>query len=443
MAKSLETIGIRTAVVFVHDSPCEVLAKVDTGADSSSVWASEIEEHDGQLSFVLFAKGSRYYTGRRHTLSSYSTTRIKNSFGDTEDRYKVPLSVRIGAKRIKAEFNLSDRSRNRYPVLIGKKTLAGKFLVDPSHAPSRTTGKRAQRVLVLNSLESKSVRSFVSKVNTTVPDVDCDFKTYNELMIHLSSTKASVLQVTDGTELVDYDLVYFKTHIHKQEFAAVLGAWLDSRAVQYIDEEIRHHCFNTKVTQYMRLWLEGLPIPGTVILNRSVLAGQYDRLVRLLGTPFILKDPEADKGLRNYLVHTQEEFENIDNETPAEQYYYVAQEYIPNDGDLRLIVLNKKVEMIISRRAAKDSDSHLNNTSTGGEASLLVPGDTDAQVRNIAIRSAIALRRQVAGVDLMRHAETGEWYVLEVNNSPQLASGAFPDEKVNTFGNFLRQMAKK
>ena len=50
--------------------------------------------------------------------------------GHKQVRYKVKLSIVIGGRRIMATFTLSDRSTQVYPVLIGRSTLTGKFIVD-------------------------------------------------------------------------------------------------------------------------------------------------------------------------------------------------------------------------------------------------------------------------------------------------------------------------
>lgn len=440
--KSKEVIGARVYVEFPHDSGQPVLAKVDTGADYSAVWASDISERDGVLHFTLFGKGSKFYSGKRHKTSQFSITQVKNSFGHLENRYKVAISVKIEGRRIRAEFNLADRSRNRYPVLIGKRTLSGRFLVDTQSSPS-VADIGAQRVLMLNSIESDIVKEFAQSLTKSTPGLQCDYSTYDDLIIYLNGSEAKVIRNSTGDDLGLYDLVYFKTHYKRQEFAAALSEFFDSRATSYIDREISGHCSNTKITQYMRLWREGLPLPKTIMINRSIMDDQYDRFIDLLGLPFILKDPSADKGLRNYLVRTRRQYKEIARDTPLAQKYYVAQEYIENSGDLRIIVLNKKVELVIGRQAQGGSETHLNNTSTGGSAALVDLGELDSQMKNMAISAAIALNRQVAGVDLIQNDRTGEWYILEVNNSPQIASGAFIDSKIKVFGTFLRQFAKK
>jgi hypothetical protein len=111
-----------------------VHAKVDTGADLSSVWVTGIHEQDGILKFKLFGKKSPHYTGKEIEIHSphYLFTRISNSFGHKELRYVVKLQIKLGDKLINGTFTLSNRSTKTYPVLIGRKLLNRRFLVDVS-----------------------------------------------------------------------------------------------------------------------------------------------------------------------------------------------------------------------------------------------------------------------------------------------------------------------
>lgn len=108
-------------------------AKVDTGADSSSIWASSIKINDqNQLEFVLFAPGYELYTGECIVTEEFDVRRVRNSTGDSTIRYRAALSAKIKNRKIRANFTLADRSHNHFPILIGRKTLQNKFLVDVS-----------------------------------------------------------------------------------------------------------------------------------------------------------------------------------------------------------------------------------------------------------------------------------------------------------------------
>jgi hypothetical protein len=131
---SQKIIGRVERITFPELGIKNVHAKVDTGADLSSIWATGIHEENGILTFKLFGKKSPHYTGKEIIFSQphYLLTRIANSFGHKELRYVVKLQINLGGRTIVGTFTLSDRSRKTYPVLIGRKLLNRKFLVDVS-----------------------------------------------------------------------------------------------------------------------------------------------------------------------------------------------------------------------------------------------------------------------------------------------------------------------
>jgi glutathione synthase/RimK-type ligase-like ATP-grasp enzyme len=441
VSKTLERIGSKEFVSLPDYQITQIPAKVDTGADYSSIWASDITEKDGILSFKLFGSGSKLYTGQTLTTEEYGVTEVRNSFGDSEIRYTVKMAMVLGAKRTRVNFRLADRSRNRYPVLIGKKTLHGKFLVDVSVNNRLGAGKA--RILVLNSLPSRSVASFVDKITKADPSIKASFRTYDDIMLVLSG-KAGIRLYNAETKkrLPRYDLIYFKTHEKKMEFASAIAEYAEATNTNHIDREVSQFRSYSKLSQYARLARFGLPIPRTVVMHHSHMADSFDFLVEKLKLPFIFKDVAADKGESNFLIGTREEFEVAVKEAAKNGAYFAAQEFIANDGDYRCLVLDKKLALVI-KRLRQDDTTHLNNTSTGGSATLIDPNGFSAPEQTMAIKAAIVLGRQVAGVDLMQSSKTGKWYILEVNNSPQIASGAFVEEKVKVVAKFLREQAEK
>ena len=125
-------IGSNALIEFIGHVK-DVPAKVDTGADSSSVWATDISvTKEGELHFKLFGEGSPYYTGEVLKRTAYKVASVRSSSGHSQIRYRTEIPVRIKGKRIRILFNLSDRTTHHFPVLIGRRTLANKFLVNVS-----------------------------------------------------------------------------------------------------------------------------------------------------------------------------------------------------------------------------------------------------------------------------------------------------------------------
>ena len=125
----LDVVG-RNAYVSIGGVE-KVPAKIDTGADSSSIWASDIEVlEDGTLKFKLFAEECPYYTGETIESKDYKAAAVRSSNGEEQIRYRVKMPIKINGRTVISSLTLADRSRNHFPILIGRRTLTGKFAVD-------------------------------------------------------------------------------------------------------------------------------------------------------------------------------------------------------------------------------------------------------------------------------------------------------------------------
>ena len=115
----------------------QCLAKVDTGACSSSIHAEEIEtfESDGQqwVRFhVLFRRGEMPID-QVCEAPVHSRKRIASSNGSRSYRYVIRTNVSLGGQHWAIDLNLSHRGSMTYPMLLGREAFAGRFVVDVEH----------------------------------------------------------------------------------------------------------------------------------------------------------------------------------------------------------------------------------------------------------------------------------------------------------------------
>ena len=110
--------------------------KIDTGAYTSSIHCHFIKEMDvdGQkiISFRLLDPGHKLYNGKVFQTSTYKQKSIRSSNGKAERRYVIKTTIALYGHQYPIELSLSERGEMRFPVLIGRKFLIGKFTVDPA-----------------------------------------------------------------------------------------------------------------------------------------------------------------------------------------------------------------------------------------------------------------------------------------------------------------------
>ena len=129
-----KTIGRREKIQLPKWGLKNVTAKIDTGAYTCSIHSEcaeeKIEDSVPVLYFKVLSKEHRKYKNKLIRTEDFSQKKVKNSFGQEEVRYKVNTKVVMFGEEFEAEFTLTDRSKMRIPILIGRKLLRGRFLVD-------------------------------------------------------------------------------------------------------------------------------------------------------------------------------------------------------------------------------------------------------------------------------------------------------------------------
>lgn len=154
--KELALIGRAEKVNLPQLSAFKVPAKIDTGADASSIWAHSVKKDGTSLKVTFFGPKSLFYTGEVHTFMSneYTITRVSNSFGHREIRHKVKLKIAVKGRLINGTFTLADRSTKLYPILIGRSLIKNKFLVDVTKGSPLVAEEKARKAVLREEIIS-------------------------------------------------------------------------------------------------------------------------------------------------------------------------------------------------------------------------------------------------------------------------------------------------
>ncbi|MEP5610757.1 MAG: RimK/LysX family protein [Cyclobacteriaceae bacterium] len=127
-------IGRRDKIDLPELELFNIEAKVDTGAYGCALHCHETEEVllKGQrvLSFKVLDPEHPEFADKNFYASNYNYKSVKNSSGESEDRYAIETDIVVFGKKRTVEFSLTDRSEMKYPILLGRKFLSKHYLVD-------------------------------------------------------------------------------------------------------------------------------------------------------------------------------------------------------------------------------------------------------------------------------------------------------------------------
>ncbi len=132
----LSVIGLREWINLPELGMIGLRAKIDTGASTSTLHASDIApfERDG-VRWVRFTAHFGTLVQRRHPCEAKVVTvkTIKSSNGQAQTRYVISTALTLGDRSWPVDFTLACRKTMRYRVLLGAHALVdGQLVVNPA-----------------------------------------------------------------------------------------------------------------------------------------------------------------------------------------------------------------------------------------------------------------------------------------------------------------------
>lgn len=244
-----------------------------------------------------------------------------------------------------------------------------------------------------------------------------------------------------GIDLKDFKVIFFRLIGARWELVTLINVYLEEEIKQgktvLIDplaESLKRY-LGLKLGQVLALQKEGIPTPKTFWGHLEKIRKEASEEISF---PMIIKRSGGRQGERVYLAKNQDLLDEIvDKLMPQEIEYnkrFIVQEFIPNQEDVRVLVLDNRV--LGGIRRIRTEDEFRNNVSRGSKAELIkkIPDN----LANIAVKAAAAVDLSFAGVDIVEDEKTGQPYVLEINRAPQfsgfmLASGMNVPAKLAEF----------
>jgi hypothetical protein len=134
MKKRIDTIGAIDMIDLPELGWNQVAVRVDTGAATSAIHCAHVKIcKEGPTPYLQFHLDTKKGAPKRSFIShDFKETLVRNTSGITEKRYVIKTQVIIFGRKIRTEFTLANRKKMNYPILLGRKLLKDRFIVDVS-----------------------------------------------------------------------------------------------------------------------------------------------------------------------------------------------------------------------------------------------------------------------------------------------------------------------
>ncbi|MFZ1250107.1 MAG: ATP-grasp domain-containing protein [Candidatus Microsaccharimonas sp.] len=262
-----------------------------------------------------------------------------------------------------------------------------------------------------------------------------------DLYIEVIDNKLLVTESVTGKTLDMFDFIRFELWLKSPQQALAAATYLDRNNIPFSGHEALNVLCTTKIGELVRMSDGSLPLPRTFMSSYTGTLDRFKQNDIPFEYPFIAKAADSFGGKMNYLVHNYKELK--DALSAHKDQFFVLQEFIPNEFDYRVLVMDNEISFVL-KRARSDAKSHLNNTSAGAEGVFVPVEELSPRMQQDALRAAaLTLRSDFAGVDLIVNSETGKHAILEVNEAPAIQTGENPPFKINALMAHIKEMVNR
>ncbi|MGR3272290.1 30S ribosomal protein S6--L-glutamate ligase [Thalassococcus profundi] len=403
-------------------------AKVDTGARTSALHAYDIETfgpaNAPKVRFTIHPVPGRDDLIIPCSARIVDRRTVTSSNGESEQRYVIASTLRVGDDSWRIELTLTNRDRMNSRMLLGREALKDhisivatdrfcqpelSYDVYSSKQVRTAAPNRSLRIAVLSREDNYSTRRLVEEGEKRGHTVEVIDTTRCYMAINAMAPEVHY----DGARLPRYDAVI-------PRIGSSVTAYGTAVIRQF--ETIGTHCINgsegitasrDKLHAHQLMARHKIGMPNTAFASSPK---DTDSLMRLVGTaPLIVKLLESTQGKGVVLAETKKAAQSVIDAFRGLRANFLVQDFVKEAAgeDIRCLVVGGKVVASMKRTGAEGD--FRSNLHRGGSAKVV---RISKEERDTAIRAAKAFKLNLAGVDLLR-SEAGP-KVLEVNSSPGL-----------------------
>lgn len=403
-----------------------ISAKIDTGARTSSLHASEIElfgpAAKPKVRFMITPIAGRDDLAIACSADVIDRREVTSSNGEAELRYVISTALSVGGQKWPIEVTLSDRSSMNSRMLLGRQALTDDISISPTErhlqpelsydvyhsAQMRSAApKRSLRIAVLSRENNYSTRRLVEVGEARGHSVEVIDTTRCYMAINALAPEVYY----DGKRLPRYDAVVPRIGASITPYGTAVIRQFETIGTYCVNGSAGITASRDKLHAHQVLASRQIGMPTTAF---AASPKDTNNLIGLVGTaPLIVKLLESTQGKGVVLAETKKAAESVISAFRGLKANFLVQDFVKEAAgeDIRCLVIASKVVAAIKRTGAEGD--FRSNLHQGGTATVTRISKDE---RDTALRAARAFGLGMAGVDLLRSDQGPK--VLEVNSSP-------------------------
>jgi ribosomal protein S6--L-glutamate ligase len=428
--KDLSIIGSEEWCVFKEMGIPAIKARVDSGARTSSIQATNIKVFTkGVQEWVKFEVNPLQDNRSFNMLCEAKLVdrrTVKSSSGISEERMVIKTPVTMGNETFDIELTLANRDTMEFRMLLGREALNDRYMVNSAQiycqgdiSDEEITKKYAPFVKEKSGLSIALLASNPNLYGNMRIMEAAEARGHEIVFLNVEHSYMKLdanspeIRYRGGNILKAYDAIIPRIKPAVTFYGCALIRQFDTLGVYCQNSAEAITQSRDKLFASQLFSRNDIHIPITGFAKSPMDTKDLIRMVN--GAPLIIKLLESTQGKGVVLAETNKAAESVINAFKSVQTNILVQEFIKeaNGQDIRCFVVDGKVVASIQRQAEKGEFRA--NIHQGGKASIV---KITPEEKKLALKAAKVLNLAVAGVDIIR-SNKGP-LLLEVNSSPGL-----------------------
>lgn len=135
--KNLKIIGSKEWCAFDEFKIPAILARIDSGAKTSSIQATDIKlikkNDENWVRFVVYPLQENTKIKVTCRAKIVGKRSIKGSFGISEERLIIKAPITLGVDTFEIELSLANRNTMEFRMLLGREAIINRYLINPAN----------------------------------------------------------------------------------------------------------------------------------------------------------------------------------------------------------------------------------------------------------------------------------------------------------------------
>ncbi len=403
-----------------------IKAKIDTGARTSALHASDIEvfgpTNRPKVRFIVHPVAGDYGVAIPCSANILDRREVTSSNGESEMRYVIGSKLAVNGQSWHIEITLTNRTGMASRMLLGRQALGDNITITASERRlqpeldykvyrsaglRKTAPKRALRIAVLSREDNYSTRRLVQEGEARGHSVEVIDTTRCYMAINARNPEIHY----DGKRLPRYDAVIPRIGASITPYGTAVIRQFETIGTYCVNGSAGISSSRDKLQAHQILASQRIGMPTTAF---AASPKDTKNLMELVGTaPMIVKLLESTQGKGVVLAETKKAAESVIDAFRGLRANFLVQHFVKEAAgeDIRCLIIGGKVVAAMKRTGAEGD--FRSNLHRGGSAKVARISRSE---RTTAVKAAKAFGLGVAGVDLLRSEDGPK--VLEVNSSP-------------------------